>query len=605
MALQTVDEIITWFSKAETQLEPLHTRMRDDLSLWRMENVFPVDSPQPKDKHRTMARNDLRALAEKVIGTLMSAEPDIVLPTIFGQEDKTEAFSAIERMVRIGLDSVNEKLRKRLQGTIATIGANDFSIRGWGCGIWLILDPPEGIDFDMKRWEPIETYFSLGEDGIYRAAHRTWAPEGQLALEYPKMNLDPTKDTQLVVIDFWEVEKVKSKQSLYNAIIVGTEFAKEPTKQKFTNMPVFIIPVPGPVPATDQAGERLNVEDWGESIFGANRLIAKLASELDTEILNLVLSEIHKGLILSGPGGPEIAESITQYGEDDIAHSTTEVVKAEPTPPRMVPGEASMLRQSFEQQLQRGGLSYVSWGQIPGALSALAISNLAAQEESFIIPRAKAMEEMIRFGIEAWLHQLSAVNKPFEGLFKQGKTLVPVKVARMEKVPRIEVSIQPKLPGRDLQSMAAANQMRAPGPGGEPLLSDLTIMEQYLKVEDPAGEERRKRVQKAKRLPFVELQELADSARRTPGMEDFADLLERMADRALKQAYESLGPTPGQAGGVPGGQPPQSERPPLPPPEAMSPGAMPPIPEPGGNMPGQNGGNQSPEDAIRQLLMAQ
>lgn len=95
MPLLTVDTIKTWLAKAETDLEPLHTRMRDDLSLWRMENVFPVDSPQPKDKHRTMARNDLRALAEKVIGTLLSAEPDIVLPLIYGQEDKTEAYAGL------------------------------------------------------------------------------------------------------------------------------------------------------------------------------------------------------------------------------------------------------------------------------------------------------------------------------------------------------------------------------------------------------------------------------------------------------------------------------------------------------------------------------
>lgn len=268
-------------------------------------------------------------------------------------------------MARIGLDSVNEKLRRRLQGTLMSIGANDFSIRGWGCGIWLVLDTPDGIDFDFKRWEPIETYFSLGEAGVYRAAYRSWATEGELALEYPKMNLDPTKDTLLEVIDFWEVEVVKKKQNLYNAVIVGTEFAKEPTKQKFTNMPIQIIPVPGPVPATDQSGERLNVEDWGESIFGANRTIAKLANELDTEILDHVLHEIHRGRIHSGPGGPEIAESIEQHGDDDMEHSTPEAVKSESTPSNPIPGEAGVLRQSFEQQLQRGGLSYVSWGQIP------------------------------------------------------------------------------------------------------------------------------------------------------------------------------------------------------------------------------------------------
>ena len=600
MALQTVDEIKTWFSRAETELEPLHTRMRDDLSLWRMENVYPADSPQPKDKHRTMARNDLRALAEKVIGTLLSAEPDIVLPLIYGQEDKTEAFSQIERMVHIGLDSVNEKLRRRLQGTITSIGANDFSLRGWGCGIWLTLDLPDGIDFDFKRWEPIETYFSVGTEGIYRAAHRRWEPEGQLALEYPGLKLDKTKDTQLEVIDFWEVEKVKNKQTLWNAIIVGTEFAKAPTKQKFTNMPVHIIPVSGPVPATDQSGERLNVEDWGESIFGANRLIAKLVNELDTEMLDHVLSEIHKGLLLSGPGAREIAESIEQYGEDDIPHSTPDDLKAQPVPPRQTPIEAQMLRQSFMLQLERGGLSNISWGQVQGPLSGLAISNLAAQEESFVIPRAQAMAAMIQFGIEAWIHQLSAINKPFEGLFKQGKTLMPVKVQRMEKVPRIVVSIEPKLPGRDLQSMAAAQQMRMVGPGGKPLLSDLTILEQYLKVEDPVEEERRKDVQEAESMPFVRLQKMADSARRK-NLTDLADILEKMADRELEKAMGDLGgrqpglPTPGMPQG-PG------ERPPLPPSEAMSPGAMP--PEPGENMPGPNGNNQSPEDAIRQLLMA-
>ena len=568
--LKTVSDITDWLSIAEADLLNLHTRMQDDLELWRLEDKYPEEETDyPGDRHHKMVRNDARALAEKVIGTLLSGVAIYQIPLVYGEEGMADLHSNLERMLHAFLEEANDCLRSRLEGPLNSVLANYACLRGWICGLSLLRpdDTNRGFVPNITPWEPIDTFFTLGESGVSKAAHRYWETERQLALRYPRLDLDKDSPTQIQVVDFWEIEQSK----IYNSIVVGDDFAKKPTRQRFKRFPVFIIPAPGPVPAIDSTGQRANVEDWGESIFATNRQVYRELNRLDTETLDVALREAHRGLLLSGPGAPAVAKSIDQSREEDIAHAVREQVMAAPIPERRMPGDLHLLRMTLEQAMQRGGLSFVSWGQIPGPLAALAIANLSAQEQSFITPRVVAMTEAYKAIALAWMDQLVAMGKDFEILVrgKDRGTLERLRVGHLTEYPTIEVKLEPKLVGRELQSVAMALQMRQRPPGGFPMISDETILEKYIGVEDPRGERDRILREMAMALPFIQLQKQA-IAFRAEGMHDYARILEMMADRNYQEILQAMAPPPARSEPFP--MEPQVA--PMPPPEAMPPSAL-------------------------------
>ena len=594
--LEKAEEIREWLGDTENDLKPLHDRMLDDQELWRGEMKWPADQVEPGKEVRKMTRNDARVLSDKVAGILLSAKLTVRVPLLYGYEQLGERNSKIEKALESMFNKADDTLRNRLYGPSLSVFAHQVTNRGWIAGLARVeVGEDEEVDPQIIPWEPMQTFFVVGTKGVYRAAHRRWVMEKELAEEYPDVNwLQENGKAQLELLDFWEWNEEKGE--IYNSIIARREFLKEPTLQQAKRMPVFVVPCPGPMPASDSSGKRVNVEDWGESVFAANRKLFREANRLDTETLDVAIADAKRGIVLSGPGGVEMARAIDQTRGEDQVYGTDKQVRQEAVAERRLPAELHILRQSLEAAMERGGLARVSWGQLPGQLSGLAIAHLASQEETVVTPRVMAMAEAYKSVAYAWVDQLMETGAEFRVVVevdKSGKKRME-RIDKLVSRPVIEVKLEPKLVGKEVQAMAVANQLRQAPPGRMPLMSDETIWEEYITVSDPEGERNRILTEAAMSLPFIQLQKQAMAFRKR-GMDDYAQIMEFMADRNFQQMMTALSPPPPptsaiggpearmeqgfpQQGGIEqgmGGEMMGPERGPLPPPEAMSPNAMP------------------------------
>jgi len=544
----------------------LKKRWDDDFDLYRQLDY------QAGKGYFSYTSNSARVLADKVMSLLTTARLLYQIPPEDLTIDDRKLSSNIERFL-YGALSLNDKRLKSLgQPILRDALAWLFLIRG-GAAIRTFVnkDDKGKTTVEIVPWDLYSTAYRIGANGLEWAVHKRMATRQSVVEEYPNLKIAPPQNPSfwsklfgagsrpaddLPVYDFWDKE--------VNGIIVGNEWAKEPEEHGCKRCPIDIILV-GAMPTVISSNGTIETEAYrGESIFAANRKLYPIINKTMSDYLTLVRRGVKVPLQYGSADGKKTIDVDIYQTEKAAVISTERDDIIRPIMPESMPKDAEGLMSFLMSEVQRGGLSHISMGELNFRLSGYAISELQQTLITTIAPFVTAMEKAYESTADTLIEQFAAGGyKPIEvmGHTSQGTAFgyprpEKIKSSDLKADWRPVVKLVAQLPKDDAQRVNLANILRM---GERPLLSHREILESYLEVQDPELSLQRIDEEWGNNIPMIRLQRTFQAYVEAGEMHKAVLVMEEM--KKLMQQMEAQLPQPEQGaggGGAMGGMSPET-----------------------------------------------
>ena len=371
----------------------------------------------------------------------------------------------------------------------------------------------------------------------------------EMADLYPELAKHLEKQIKDVIVrDFWD-RKIHS-------IIVDNKWALESDKHGLDECPVHLVMV-GAMPDIESASNTNVNKERGDGALDSNRGIYPLMNKTVSDTQTIVRRGVKVPLgIWSDDGQADIEGDIWQVEKGGHTKFTKDV-EVKPLIEPSMPADTSPLLSIMSGELQRGGISHVSWGELGFRLSGYAINSLDAAVVTVIKPFAQALEQAYTLASISLLKQFASGG--FDKVEVMGRTSTNEAFGYPEKLsikPKEikqdwypEVQLLPITPKDDAQRMLLAVQAKREG-----LLSIDTIREDYLNVQDLELEQMKVDREFAINLPMIRLERLY-WALKFEGEDNLAEYVWNEMKRQMAIAAQAGG------GGTPArGAPSEAER---------------------------------------------
>jgi hypothetical protein len=272
---------------------------------------------------------------------------------------------------------------------------------------------------------------------------------------------------------------------MYNIVVIGGEYAKQPTVHSPVRRVPAIYGIVGPLPLIQSrsSDSKANLVHHGESIFAANRRIYEKVNLVLSTMLQLVaLSRDQAFYITGGDGTKQLDKNPNLEGSQFSLPEgyTFNVVNL-----LEMSRDTGAFLGLVSAEVQRGALPYSVYGQLAFQLSGYAVNLLKQATDAPIQPRQRAMEQASRqitsligdqfatgaYGaiqLRGWTTNRSWFDEEFEPGMIRG-------------LPAAEISLKVNTPQDDLQKMQLAD-MASTGPW--PKLSMRHIWDEILDIQD-------------------------------------------------------------------------------------------------------------------------
>ena len=491
------------------------------------------------------------------------------------------------------LRAADDRLCNLLMPSIRDQLAWYTAIRGWYAGRSLLVKRSDGTTYaDITPWDPLHTYWGMGEDGLDWACYKTIKTKDQIFAQYNvKIDWDSPQSAEgSYVYDFYDKEM--------NIIIVHNgdmnrpnfRVVKKQMKHGAGKVPVFIGSV-GANPliiGLNNTQIRDTIADVGESVYSATRDLYPKHNLMMSILLELANRSRRQGILVRSRDGTKTLDEDPYLEGSEISLAQGENV--EPLGMLEVARETGALMGLVSGEMQRGSLPHSVHGELNFQLSGYAINTLRQGVETLLGKYLRAIEKAYKMIFEIIADQYSSGS--FEAMELSGmgrnrtyflQTITP-DVIKGAGAPVINLVGQ--LPQDDMSKVSMAQMLRD---GPVPLMSDRAIRDGVLAIQDSDEMDDAIKEQQAERmLPEATLFTLMQAAERQ-GREDLVDfymgellslLLEKQ--RVMQERTAALQPQPpmgGPPGGLPGGPPMGGGGPPGLPPQVM-PDAMMGVPPP-------------------------
>ena len=586
----------------------LRTRMDADHQLYKL------DSYDAGDGFKSYTSNEPQTYADKVISWMTAADLVVRIPPNGNPRNTREVNNDKERFIIGALRSADERLSKRLVPSIRNQLAWYIALRGWYAGRALLTkDGEDKTCIDITPWDPMHTYWGIGDDGLAWACYKVKKTQDEIEAQYGVRLGESRSDIDGInVYDYYDKE--------YNTVVVPGRFVKKRTPHGTEGqVPVFL----GPVGATPliQSMEWSSIEDtledYGESVFKATRGVYKNHNFMMSVMLELTARSRKQGLKVRSRDGTKTLDEDPYKEGTEISLGQGEEV--EPLGLLQMANESGAFMGLVAGEMQRGSIPHTVYGEIPFQLSGFAINTLRQGVESVLVPRVAAMERAYVSIANLLCDQYqSGAFKAMELSGQDNNRMYfseEITPARIQDGGDPEIKVVTRLPEDDMSRYGMAQIARE---GQTPLLPDLWIRDNILGIQDADQVEDAVKEQIAERtLPEAGIWSLYQAAMKQ-GRDDLAQMylgeLVTMLFAKARQISDTLqgggpgaqpGPPSSGPGGVPAGMP---GPPPMPPPEVMPPamaGVPPPAPTPQAGpvvAPGQpRPGAQSDEERLRRI----
>ena len=587
MARRKPEDIIALVEGHYEATEPLRTRMEDDHAIYRLE---PFDAGEG---YQSYTSNEPKTFANKIMEWVSGAEMTVRIPHNGLDVDLRDKNDQKEKFLIGILRAADDRLCNLLMPSIRDQLAWYTAIRGWYAGRSLLVKRPDGTTYaDITPWDPLHTYWGMGEDGLDWACYKTIKTKDQIFAQYNvKIDWDSPQSAEgSYVYDFYDKEM--------NIIIVHNgdmnrpnfRVVKKQMKHGAGKVPVFIGSV-GANPliiGLNNTQIRDTIADVGESVYSATRDLYPKHNLMMSILLELANRSRRQGILVRSRDGTKTLDEDPYLEGSEISLAQGENV--EPLGMLEIAKETGSFMGLVSGELQRGSLPHSVHGELNFQLSGYAINTLRQGVETLLGKYLRAIEKAYKMMFEIIADQYSSGS--FEAMELSGmgrnrtyflQTITP-DVIKGAGAPVINLVGQ--LPQDDMSKVSMAQMLRD---GPVPLMSDRAIRDGVLAIQDSDEMDDAIKEQQAERmLPEATLFTLMQAAERQ-GREDLVDfymgellslLLEKQ--RVMQERTAALQPQPpmgGPPGGLPGGPPMGGGGPPGLPPQVM-PDAMMGVPPP-------------------------
>ena len=579
MARRKPEDIIALVEGHYEATEPLRTRMEDDHAIYRLE---PFDAGEG---YQSYTSNEPKTFANKIMEWVSGAEMTVRIPHNGLDVDLRDKNDQKEKFLIGILRAADDRLCNLLMPSIRDQLAWYTAIRGWYAGRSLLVKRSDGTTYaDITPWDPLHTYWGMGEAGLDWACYKTIKTKDQIFAQYNvKIDWDSPQSAEgSYVYDFYDKEM--------NIIIVHNgdmnrpnfRVVKKQMKHGAGKVPVFIGSV-GANPliiGLNNTQIRDTIADVGESVYSATRDLYPKHNLMMSILLELANRSRRQGILVRSRDGTKTLDEDPYLEGSEISLAQGENV--EPLGMLEIAKETGSFMGLVSGELQRGSLPHSVHGELNFQLSGYAINTLRQGVETLLGKYLRAIEKAYKMIFEIIADQYSSGS--FEAMELSGmgrnrtyflQTITP-DVIKGAGAPVINLVGQ--LPQDDMSKVSMAQMLRD---GPVPLMSDRAIRDGVLAIQDSDEMDDAIKEQQAERmLPEATLFTLMQAAERQ-GREDLVDfymgellslLMEKQ--RVMQERAAALQPQP-PMGGPPmgGGGPPGL------PPQVM-PGAMMGVPPP-------------------------
>ena len=586
MAKETLEDIL---NKIETIWESpgfrtRRTRYEEDYGLYRM-NAYDAGTG-----YQSYTSNAPKILADKIMSYLSNAQMSVRVPMTTKVDDR-DAGNKKEKFIIGALNLADERMQRYGQPSVREQLAFYIVLRGWYAGRAMLNKHSDGTPFvDITPFDPLHVCYEMDEKGIIWLAHKTKRSPSAIKSMY-NVDVEPAVEGEsssgITVWDYYSREE--------NGVLVvdgddEMQVGKKLTKHNVKDAngdpcaPVFLGAV-GPAPwIQDEISGDDTARDYGESIFAANRELYQDLNFAMSAYKTLVRRAVRRPYKIISPDGTTTLDADPwQDGSEVPLPAGTDIrLMDEVTMPLDTAAFVGMI----SGEIQRGGLSNVSYGELPFAISGFAARILQEGSAHQIEPRVK--------GITACYKQITEIITmqyemggfgPMEVRGRHNDIASyfneEIKPSDLEGAGAIDIKFGVRMPQDEPQLVTMAQMMRD---GPRPLAPDEWIWENILQINDVdqfknAISAQQAHVTEPKALLLTLIEGLMQTGEQDKAMIYIDMLRKTMKEDQQKETAQDLEfQRILQQFGL-GGQPPQGPQPP-------QPGQQPPRQGP----PGVNGG---------------
>lgn len=454
----------------------------------------------------TMTSNEGYVLARTAMTMLNKARMTYPAPRESNNEQYKQAGRLREQMFAGFLRMADRRQTRLVSPSLRTSAGAMTCLRGFVCGLHVLTKNAKWeTEARIEMWDPYNVYWGIDNGGIAWICHyqdldadRMTARFGPSVLTgYPPQHLR-MKDPTWRVWDYYDREE--------NVLMIGERVA---LRQRHWGtdgyVPATVVPVGPPLMASLHDGFVYSA-DFGESVYAANRnLYPKWDAALSAKYARLIYALNPAAFEKSRSGRPFIPPETPSAWEMGMRMTLNvadeQEVEALPYPD--MPKEATELEGMMSGMLQRGGFSHIVQGQGGQLSSGYNTSLLMGSADFLLEPRMDAIKAWYEAAEESLFRQFVSGyfdGVRMQGMVRRGKTFdMTFEPSELRDAPPLMFEMKVINQAEIVQNLNLAMALRDPGRTGFPLLTDDTIRDRLLDVEDPDLEGALVRMQSARR----------------------------------------------------------------------------------------------------------
>ena len=546
-------EIISLVNDHEVETQSRRDRFESDYKLYLLDQHMPPEADDREDSNegfRIFTSNEPMTLADKVISWLSMAAINVRTPPHDAWQQEREIDDIAERFLIGCFDAADDRLLNMILPPVQESVAFHTTIRGWlGGRVMMRKDKDDKTFVDITPWDPLHTFWGVGEEGLFWACYRTKKSRRDIKDLYNK-NIPGTDSEQkdFIVYDYYDRD--------INMVVAENNIVlKKPTKHGGSTVPVVIVAVPTSPPIDSQERDD-DDSNYGESVFKANRAIWAFQNLILSVMTELVARARKPPLDVHSRSGDKTLEVDPYLEGSTISTGEGEFVRA--IEGLEMTRDVGPFLGLVSGMVQRGGLPHSIFGELQFQLSGFAISTLRQGIDSVVQPRIKALRNFYRLAAVLLREQYTSgafENIRLTGISRQKKFFdQEIEPQLVAEAGIVRIDIMGNLP-QDEQANIVFAQMAREGP--TPLLPDDFLRSEKLGVQDADLMDDQIKAQLAERgLPEAQLFVMMKAAEDRGQMELASEYFQAYVQLKFQKMMTGMVPpgmAPGQENGVPGG----------------------------------------------------
>jgi hypothetical protein len=459
--------------------------MESDYGLYRM-NAYDAGAG-----YQSYTSNAPRILADKIISYLTNANMSVRVNMSAAVADRSPGTKK-EKLAIGSLNLADERMQRIGQPTVREQLSFHAVLRGWYAGRALLNKRKDGSTFvDITPFDPLHCIYEMDDDGVVWLAHKTRRSPSGIKSQY-KIDVEPAveKEGETSGVDVWDYYDRENHGIIIAQSDDEYEWGKKLTKHNIKDLngtpfaPVFLGAV-GPSPwIQGETSSDDTARDFGESIFSSNRQLYDDLNFAMSAYKTLVRRAVRRPYKVISPDGTTTLDSDPwQDGSEVPLPAGTEIQLLDEV---TMPVDAPAFVGIVSGELQRGGLSNVSYGELPFAISGFAAKVLQEGSAHQIEPRVKAMTSCYKQITELITMQYELGG--FKAMDVTGRHndvssyfYEEINPSDLEGAGALEIKFGVRMPQDDPQLITMAQMMRE---GQRPLAPDEWIWENVLQITD-------------------------------------------------------------------------------------------------------------------------